>query len=481
MAWRQPPPPTGHARVQLKRSLLLFSLVLAASVFFVFTRRQITEGLAEDHFALGRRLVNPGQPLPVFRPPGYPLFVAAVVALCSDGAETSFEFEVRAVQAAQCLLLAGTSVLLFLWMSQRLRPAACWSLALLFGINPLMLVLAGHLHYDVLHLFVLVLACYVTSSGFEPVGGARRAGLVLLGGVLFGVACLVRPMTLVLPLFVAPAFLLALGGRRRPTVLLVALMGAGMLAVVAPVTVRNHALTGRLIPVNAQGSTALWASTVQRREPLGDRNQVWGSIWWNDGMPIYHKVVGQGRPFTYNLYKARILDLEDEFRRVAIENIRRHPGLYARNVARNGWFFLTGAPTGMLDAYVEVQRPADRPRACPGGVGTLAGSFDLAFGAWGILAAAGLCMALRRKDPFVLLPAAVLACIFAAHALTYVDFRYLYVKVPFLLLFCGYVAEAPWRVRLPFAKNASGALVLQLSLVTLGVWTSALLYCATRR
>lgn len=458
----------------------LFALVLGVSSLFVLTRRQITLGLTEDHFEIGRRLATSGDPLPMFRPPGYPVFVAGVVWLFAQADGGSFDVQVRAVQVAQCVLLAGSSVLLFLWMSQRFGLASSWILALLFAVNPLMLVLAGYLHYDVLHLFCAILACYVASAGIRSHRRWPRAGLTFAGGVLFGVASLVRPVTLPLPLFVAPALLVAFRPRWRLALAMAALFVLGMAAAVFPVALRNYKTTGKIIPVNAQGRIALWAATVEPRQALDNASVPWNAIWSAEGMRIFHEVVGQPE-YSYGLLKERILDLEHEFGEEALHNIVRRPHVYARNVARNGWFFLTGAPTGMVAGYLERQALDDRDgRRGAGLQGWLLPGVELMFAAWLVLAFVGSGLATRQKDAFLLLPAAVLLCLCSAHAATYVDFRYLYIKVPFFLLGCAYVTETPRKVRMPFASHgASVGSALRVALLALGIGTSTLLYYAT--
>jgi hypothetical protein len=465
----------------LKRGLLLFALVFSASCIFVFTKQQITTGIAEDHFEIGRSLARMGRPLPLFRPPGYPVFVAGAAWLCLHAGQGSAALHIRAVQVAQCLLLAGASVLLFLWMSQQFEPASCWTLALLFGVNPLMLVLAGFLHYDVLHLFLVVLSCYVASSGLRARRSQLRRGLTLVGGLLFGVTTIVRPLTLLLPLCVTPALLVAFRPRWRLGLALAALFAVGMAMGVFPVALRNYILTGRFIPVNAQGHIALWSATLKPRQSLDNRSVPWGKIWWTDGVPIFNRILGQPG-YSDEVFKERILDLEDGFGRQAIDNIRREPHVYAGNVVRNAAFFLTGAPTGMIEEFVRQQPIADgtRRRHPGSGLRTLALSFELMFGAWLTLGLIGVGIAVHQRSVFAVLPAAVFLCLCMSHAATYVDFRYLYVKVPFLLVFCAYLTDTPRRIMRRFSPDGvSLGSALRVGLLALGVWTSAVVYYAT--
>ena len=364
-------------------------------------------------------------------------------------------------------------------MSQRFRPVACWTLALLFGVNPLVLVLAGFLHYDVLHLFLIVLSSWVASSALGH-HGKLRVGLTFAAGALFGVTTIVRPMTLCLPLFVAPAMLIAFKPRWRLGLALGALFAVGLAAAVFPVALRNYRLTGRFIPVNAQGHIALWTATVEPRQLLDDRSVPWGELWWTDGMPIFSKIVGPSG-YSDELFKERIVDIDDEFGRQALDNIRRQPHVYVKNVVRNGLFFLTGAPAGMIAEFAKQQPLVDRTGGYSGrGLRTLYLSFELMFAIWLAVALVGAGMAVHQRSVFALLPAAVLFCLCCSHAATYVDFRYLYVKVPFLLICSAYVTDTSQRIMTRFSTTgvALGS-ILRIGLLGLAVWTTAVLYFGT--
>jgi len=86
------------------------------------------------------------------------------------------------------VLLAATAALLFAWLRRRVGNTLAFAAALLYGLNPYSLVLPGLLHYDVLHLFLLVAGCAaLVLGGHGPdagTGGRVPSGPDPLGVVL---------------------------------------------------------------------------------------------------------------------------------------------------------------------------------------------------------------------------------------------------------------------------------------------------------
>ena len=233
-------------------------------------------GIADEWFRLGTNLAIHGtlgvdrEPV-VYRPPGYPLFVAAVLRAYVDvPAAGNPEANTPAFQAAgadavyisQCLLLAVASSVVFLWLALGVSVELAFLGGLLFGTNPYSVALTTFLHYDVLHLLLLVASCLALEAAFErPYPGRVLRGRGRVGPRHPGAAGDpgVSPRS---PCGSAWPGRGPIGpgrfARRGAT--------AAMAAVIAPWTARNYAVTGHLIPVNAQTWQATWGTTVA---PLG--------------------------------------------------------------------------------------------------------------------------------------------------------------------------------------------------------------------
>ena len=154
-------------------SLILFIVILSLSGFSIFHNRQLQYmgEMAEEYFHLGVNLHYLGKftldtktPF-IFRPPGYPFFIASVLKIWGGMPDINQTFKSKeeldqkkqdaytAIYLAQCVLLGLSTVILFLWISNHLRLHNAFILALLFGCNPYMLILTGLLHYDLIHIF----------------------------------------------------------------------------------------------------------------------------------------------------------------------------------------------------------------------------------------------------------------------------------------------------------------------------------------
>ena len=108
------------------------------------------EGMTEEYFNLGIFLtLTHGFPLVenapfVFRPPGYPFFIASVLTIWGglsdeeaklrNSSDRELEIDIKdavvVVLIAQCLLLSFSSVFLFLWLSNFISLPVAMSFAL---------------------------------------------------------------------------------------------------------------------------------------------------------------------------------------------------------------------------------------------------------------------------------------------------------------------------------------------------------------
>jgi hypothetical protein len=460
------------------QGLLVFLLTLAAALLLLALRTPLLHvgGLTDEWFALACNLSQFGtlglgdEPF-LLRAPGYPFFAALILRLLAPvpPAPTAVYLwsAARLVCCVQALLLALTALLLYRHLRRRVSDGVALAAALVFGLNPYSLLLAGMLRYDVLHLFTLVAGIVALDRA-----AARPGPWAMLGaGAVWGVATLVRPVTLLLPPFVLLGLGLRAGVRRALPA--TGLLVLGMAAAIGPWTARNLAVSGRPFMVNAQGWAALWASTAVPRDTDPNRYHWWPEIGPSHLMPIFRRVTGET---TYSLpaYLRHNVALEDAFRAEALANLRRDPGLYAGNVVRAALTLWLRMNSSLIVAFQRAQTGeplraewffagADaerRPTATSLGFEALAAVLTL-------LATAGASVAARRRDAYAAVPGAVGVCVGLAHALTYMDMLYYYVKLPFLAVFAALALEAlPHRLRRGLcAALAAGAAALALALL----------------
>jgi hypothetical protein len=453
--------------------VLVASLSLAAGSSL--QRLAFADGAADggEWFSLGRNLavfgvLGEGHEPVLHRPPGYPLWVALILKVAVDPS-THTEAVVGilgpiALQVADSFLLGLASLFLFVWLARRLRLSTAFVAALLFGANPYAVVSTTLLHYGTLQ-WTLLLGLILYFDGAFAAVKSDALGRFFVGGLLLGLVTLVRPVTLLVPLFFLP-LLVSRQAPRRGGWRYAALV-AGMCLAIAPWTARNLSLTGRFIPVNAQGWNALFASTSVVAEHNPDRYE-WGLLTLRYYMPIYRRVTGEAE-HSLPTYRRNIVALEDAAREAAIHNIVSKPAVYLTNMAKAALGLNRDVNAVLLTAFTRIQtgEPFDRRwfyigvrRAIGRGAeaDVFQGLHNLLLGA----SLLGVGIAVRRKDFFLAPALALWGAIVAVYSLTYLDFFYYAVKMPFLVAFAFYGLDALPR---PFRYGLIGGVaVLSLAL-----------------
>jgi hypothetical protein len=320
---------------KLKQAVAIF---IVTSLLSLLILSKATPIFWEDHFQIGQNLRLTGtltiDDVPsILRPPGYPGLVAAAlwigdaVSAPRDAHKRSAERDQRIVVFAQGLLLGAMAAALFFWASlcSGFVPAA--SIAFASSLNPYSLALANLVSY---HLLFVVLTI-VSTLGLFLLRRSSSSGLAAAGaGILWGLTCLVKPVTLVIPFFIAPLMLIRCP--LRPAFKSIVLILVGMILVVGPYVGRNYLITGQPV-VTAQSGFAFWGTSIEKIGP-NEPFLVWQPIWWKYGMPIFTKVTGSTE-YNERLINAYAVQLNAEFSKEAGQNIVAAPEIYLYNVLRN--------------------------------------------------------------------------------------------------------------------------------------------------
>jgi len=429
-------------------ALALTAAVLAVLSYDLATRRQLgtLAGLTDEWIALGANLAVHGtlglehEPW-LLRPPGYPAFIALPLFLAGAPRVVTMAYLDRAqglVFAAQALALAASALLTFLWLSRSLRPVQALAAAVTLALNPLSVALVGLLQYGVLHVLGIVAGLWLLDTALA--GWPERRLPAWAAGALWGLVSLVRPQTLLLPPFV---FLAWLFRARRPGLKQAAaaalVFAAAEAAVVAPWTARNYVVSGRFVPVNLQGWANVWAATL-RPLPVDTESYRW-STFGADILAIQEQVTGR-RAYDLLTYVHFNAELEQAYRRESLANLRRQPGVFALNAVRTLRTLATGTSTVLLAAFRLAQRPEVSLSAewfAPGAphpfdAERLRAGFRAFSLALSLLAGMGLLAGLVRRSGPAWVTAVVAVALLAAHAGVHLEFTYLYVKLPFLVV-----------------------------------------------
>jgi hypothetical protein len=437
------------------KALLLVLLALLPPAASLATKRQLFTlgGLTDNWIYLGANLRVSGvlgeelEPM-VLRAPGYPLFLAGIFAAALEKPPSvTHEYMSRGAEvayAAQAILLSLSCGLFFIWLARSVDTTTAFAAALFFATSPQAVVLVGLLQYSVLHLCFLVAGGLVLDrllARDEPSGRAALAA-----GLLWGCATLVRSTTLILPPFVLGLCWLRWRDARRSlgtTLLFV----AGMAIAIAPATLRNYRVAHRLIPVNLQAGAVVWGSTVK---PLPADPDVYR--WYElsgELMRVFTRVTGHAE-YDYAVFARHYIQMEDAMWAEALSNLRRDPRPYLVNGLRAVKMLCLDTSSILIRVFRFSQPPrpwpdqfwfrAGAPRdflpTAPARGYVLLG--ELVTGLAGI----GIAIAIARRDTSALVPAALFVCLVGAHALTYMDVLYHYVRLPFVSFFAFYGLDA---------------------------------------
>jgi hypothetical protein len=333
--------------------------------------------------------------------------------------------DVSAGAYGQALLLSLCGLALFLHVSRDHPSPVAFGGGALFALHPVQFIFARHLTYYTLHMVGVTVATLVLARAVRSdADGRSRRAWILAAGSLWGAVTLVRAVSLVLPPFI---LLLALWhhgrGGWRAAVRFTATFTLAMAAIVVPYTVRNYRATGRVIAVNAQGGQALWGLALSEN-PRGDSAE-WMHLWWTRGEGLFAEATG-GLAYSVEALNAHTMAVDDRFRRDALENMRRHPARFVRNVASNALAFNIDYTHRWLERLAKLRDGRH-------GLARVAAAQVLG---WSILlfALAGMVRGLRDGDTDARVLAAVYCMFWAAHCLTILMTRYTYVRFPLVLI-----------------------------------------------
>lgn len=493
---------------RFKGSILLFLIIISISFLSFHQNKQLElmGGLAEEYFVMGWNLSHYGEYFPgenttvLFRPPGYPVFIAGVLKIWEaiDPAKSDMDIEhgyrvqkaMKAVILAQAILFAVTCAILFLWMTNHLLPLNAFVLSLLFGINPYCQILIGYIHYPILHVFMTILSCYALDVAFQKNNENKKAWLI--SGMSWGLTTLTRPMTLILPPFIFFMHLIKSKFSWRASIIVISVFVLGMFISIAPYSLRNYILTNKLVIINSQGGMALWSGTLikLKRDP---NHYKWFHIvrkqkelLREEGKNINLESGIKDKNY-FKIFLTSHIEADKQCFKKAMNNIRSDPKIYAYNFLQNFISFNIDINSALIkifqatkgeDSYSMKQiaawlYPGD-PQVYHSNINR---QFDVMIWLFALLGFLGVFFSIRRNDMICLVPFTVYLCFCIAHSITYLDFMYYYIKVPFVFIFAWYFIDQISRkkpfillrnvnISVPVVMNS----VLCLWIIAMTVW-----------
>jgi hypothetical protein len=282
----------------------------------------------------GEGILWPREPDPartglLARPPGYPLYLALVYRTL-DRSFFAAQLVQNVLTSAACVLLALAAARL-----------AGWGVGigggLLAALSPHLAFSSNFVLPDALSALPLLAALVVLARVHPgPRGGWWTSALA---GALVGVGVWLRPNVMLLAPFLAVVIVLIARERRRALGHAAALLAAAF-ALIAPITLRNHAVFGEWVPVSINGGLTLW-------QGVADAGGEAEGAFRRDKLVMAEEAERYGNP-RYREWWAEpdgIFRDRERYRR-ARAVIRAHPLLYARVVAGRALAMLSYAAPG---------------------------------------------------------------------------------------------------------------------------------------
>jgi len=354
------------------------------------------------------------------------------------------------IYVSHCILLAISSVFLFLLLSMRLKPINAFWASLLYGTNPYLIILTGLLHYDILHLTLIIISCYFIAMAVK---NNRMMGIKLaVAGILWGITTLIRPTSLILPVFIVPVIIYIYRSSFYFGMKAAGIFIIGFIIAITPYTYRNYSVSKKIIPISAQSGFGLWNGTAIKLPRSPNHYRYWELMYGGDwgvgeGMRIYHQVV----PKDLNIknLEDNILILDKKFKEQALINIRKQPSVYLYNIINNFLTFNLDINSVLIKLFQYVQHSNNEIQKDFFTVGnqqnfypdSSSTAFKFYIYALTLLSFMGIIIGIIRTDSFIMLLAAVYFCFAFAHSITYMDLMYYYNKMPFLFIFSGYLID----------------------------------------
>lgn len=220
-----------------------------------------------------------GFPMYSWRPPAYPLFLAAIYAVWGHSH--------TAVQVTQVAIGALSVIVLFFIVYRMYRPAA-WPAAVIAALYEPLVSVCSEVMSECLFIFFVLLALWAIRDE------QQRWQMLALGGLATGLAALTRPVGLLL----LPALCLVALCQGRPMVWrTVAWVVLTAVVVILPWTVRNAAVHGAFVPISTHGGFIVARSNAE--DPAWRQERGWGidravfeampteverdRFWWKQG------------------------------------------------------------------------------------------------------------------------------------------------------------------------------------------------------
>jgi len=252
----------GRARLAPWALPLVLALLAASLTVFVGFRSQDLVDTRFDPYYFGKMGASlargdgflPFGTLIKRRAPLYPLTIGGVYWLFGE--------RPTLILLLQCLLHAGTCLLIFDLTKRLFGQRSAVIASVLCALHPVMLRYVPALHLETLFTFLVTLLIWLTER-FSRLRDIRTGVLL---GVVSGLATLTKSVILLYPgLFAAALMLGLLRAKQRLPIAALTVMFVTMALTISPWTVRNYLVTGHIVPVSSGFSDAFLRGLIFSR------------------------------------------------------------------------------------------------------------------------------------------------------------------------------------------------------------------------
>ena len=196
---------------------------------------------------------------------------------------------------------------------------------LLAAVYPVLIYFEGELLTETLFVFLIMLSLHLFTRGVE----SRRGRTWLLAGLSLGAALITRPtIAIFIPFAVLGAILLA--KRRLAYALLVV---AGVIIMLAPVTIHNASVSGEFIPLVWQGGLNFYLGNNPAADGWSATSPELRKDWWGG---YYDQITIPEQEYGRDL---RYREISDYWTRKGLDYIHSDPAGWVRLMLRKTAFF----------------------------------------------------------------------------------------------------------------------------------------------
>jgi tetratricopeptide (TPR) repeat protein len=326
--WTDTASPYRHLMI-----VALLALIVRAVVTFDYSRSIFWSSVWMDSATYNdwaKSMVTSGDWIgsqPFFMTPFYPYFLGLLYSVFGEG--------LTVVRAAQAVLGSGTAVLVYLITARLFSKRAALIAGCIAAVYGPLVFFVNLLLVETVKVFFVTLSFYLAQRAFS----SQKQTDFMYCGLALGAAILCRPTDglMLIPL-IASLFLFSSLPKQQSVRKTAALL-LGVTILVAPVTIRNYALSGEFIPVTSNGGLNFY---------LGNNAQAVGVFYNPEQFNMVYDPNGSG--YLEHLYGRRFSHSETSsyWMGKAASYIAEHPGDFIVLLAKKFVLFFHHKEIGQL-------------------------------------------------------------------------------------------------------------------------------------